>query len=76
MIKYRDRVMTGLFTPDPPGPGLRGVTVISYSKLVYTVASIDTQCTDSNLESGRYISRVGRASSFLSLYGTVKLYVR
>ena len=38
--------------------------------LVYaavTVASIDTQCIDSNLESGRYISRVGRASKFLSL---------
>ena len=33
----------------------------------YTVASIDTQCIDSNLESGRYISRVGRASKFLSL---------
>ena len=30
-----------------------------YSTLVYTVASIDTQCIDSNLESGpgRYISR-------------------
>ena len=46
-----------------------------YGKLVYTVASIDTQCIDSNLESGRYISRVGRASRFLSLesrytYGT------
>ena len=26
-----------------------------------------TRCIDSNLESGRYISRVGRASSFLSL---------
>ena len=26
------------------------------------------QCIDSNLESGRYISRVGRASRFLSLY--------
>ena len=37
-------------------------------KLVYTVASIDTQCIDSNLlESGRYISRVGWASRFLSL---------
>ena len=43
-----------------------------YSKLVYTVASIDTQCIDSNLESGRYISRVGRASRFLSLtYGSI-----
>ena len=41
-----------------------------YSKLVYTVASIDTRCIDSNLESERYISRVGRASKFLSLYGT------
>ena len=38
-----------------------------YSKLVYTVSSIDTHCIDSNLESGRYISRVGRASRFLSL---------
>ena len=35
-----------------------------YSKLVYTVASIDTQCIDSNLESGRYISRVGWASTY------------
>ena len=26
-----------------------------------------TRCIDSNLESGRYISRVGRASRFLSL---------
>ena len=33
----------------------------------YTEVSIDTQCIDSNLESGRYISRVGRASRFLSL---------
>ena len=42
---------------------------VFYSKLVYTVASIDTQCIDSNLESGRYISRVGwakEASRFLS----------
>ena len=42
-------------------------TRVFYSKLVYTVASIDTQCIDSNLESGRYISRVGWASRFLSL---------
>ena len=42
-------------------------TRVFYSKLVYTVASIDTRCIDSNLESGRYISRVGRASRFLSL---------
>ena len=36
-----------------------------------------TRCIDSNLESGRYISRVGRAtsSSFLSL-GTVVPYRR
>ena len=49
-----------------------------YGKLVYTVASIDTQCIDSNLESGRYISRVGWASRFLSLgtYGTVPRYLR
>ena len=40
----------------------------------YTVASIDTRCIDSNLESGRYISRVGRASRFLSL-GTVAVLV-
>ena len=38
--------------------------------MVYTVASVDTRCilVDSNLESGRYISRVGRARGFLSLY--------
>ena len=29
-----------------------------YYKLVYTVASVDTQCIYSNLESERYISRV------------------
>ena len=40
-----------------------------YYILVYTVASIDTRCIDSKLESGRYISRVGRASKFLSLRG-------
>ena len=34
---------------------------------VYTVVSINTRCIDSNLESGRYISRVGRAGRFLSL---------
>ena len=39
----------------------------SLANCCYTVASIDTQCIDSNLESGRYISRVGRASKFLSL---------
>ena len=42
--------------------------------LVYTavtVASIDTQCIDSNLERGRYITRVGWASRFLSLVPTV-----
>ena len=33
--------------------------------LVYTVASIDTQCIDSNLESGRYIGLEG-----FSLYST------
>ena len=31
---------------------------VFYYIFVYTVASIDTQCIDSNLESGRYISRV------------------
>jgi len=41
----------------------------------YTVASIDTQCIDSNLESGRYISRVGRASRFLSLIHMHYLYI-
>ena len=35
--------------------------------MAYTVASIDTRYIDSNLESGRYISRVGRASRFISL---------
>ena len=37
-------------------------------KLVYKVASLDTQleCIDSNLESGRYISRVRSAKGFLS----------
>ena len=38
-----------------------------YSKLLLQRSAIDTRCIDSNLESGRYISRVGRASSFLSL---------
>ena len=47
---------------------------MSYSKLVYTVASIDTQCIDSNLESGRYVSRV-RASKFLSLGTYGKLFM-
>ena len=36
-------------------PGYERVTVFYYYILVYTVASIDTQCIDSNLESGRYI---------------------
>ena len=36
------------------GPGR-----VFYYILVYTVASLDTQCIDSNLESGRYITRVG-----------------
>ena len=37
-------------------PGYERVTVtVFYYILVYTVASIDTQCMDSNLESGRYI---------------------
>ena len=39
-----------------------------FYKLVYKVASLDTQCIDSNLESGRYISRVRSARGFLSLY--------
>ena len=39
-----------------------------FYKLVYKVASLDTQleCIDSNLESGRYISRVRSARGFLS----------
>ena len=46
-----------------------------YSKLLFHRSVKDTRCIDSNLESGRYISRVGRASRFLSLesrytYGT------
>ena len=41
-----------------------------YYKLVYTVASVDTQRIDSNLESGRYISRVGGLVGF-SLYRMV-----
>ena len=56
--------MAGRFCNSPKRSG------VSFSGMDYTVASIDTRCIDSNLESGRYISRVGRASSFLSLYGT------
>ena len=45
-------------------------TRVFYSKLLLQRSAMYTRCIDSNLESGRYISRVGRASSFLSLYGT------
>ena len=45
-------------TPDVYMYGCGATTRAFYYKLVYTVASIDTQCIDSNLESGRYISRV------------------
>ena len=52
----------------PPGV-LSMIMIITLKlELVYTVAaSVDTRCIDSNLESGRYISRVGRARGFLSL---------
>ena len=52
--------------PAPPGRGLR----LLYSKLINTVASIDTQCIDSNLESGRYISRVITLEGFNLYYRT------
>ena len=39
--------------------------------MVYTVASLDTQCIDSNLESVRYVSRVGRAIGFSLSLGTI-----
>ena len=42
-----------------------------YYILVYTVASLDTQCIDSNLESVRYVSRVGRARGFSLSLGTI-----
>ena len=57
-------------------------TRVFYSKLIYppgrAVASIDTQCIDSNLESGRYISRVlGWARGFLSLLvGATRLNIK
>ena len=44
-----------------------------YSKLLLQRSVMYTRCIDSNLESGRYISRVGRASRFLSLI-TVPYY--
>ena len=44
------------------------------SKLLLHRSVKDTRCIDSNLESGRYISRVGRASSFLSLPESTSLY--
>ena len=48
-----------------------------FYKLVYKVASLDTQleCIDSNLESGRYISRVRSARGFLSLSTTAVVLV-
>ena len=50
-----------------------------YSKLLLHRSVRYTRCIDSNLESGRYISRVGWASRFLSLTvlryrGTLFLY--
>ena len=42
-------------------------TRVFYSKLLLHRSVKDTRCIDSNLESGRYISRVGMASRFLSL---------
>ena len=39
--------------------------------MVCTVASLDTQCIDSNLESVRYVSRVGRARGFSLSLGTI-----
>ena len=50
--------------------------VFSYI-LVYTVASIDTQCTtriDSNLESGRYIGLEGFSLSSFSLMTKLVIY--
>ena len=62
----------------PTGPGwatgnLKPTTVtrVFYYILVYTVASLDTQCIDSNLESVRYVSRVGRARGFSLSLGTI-----
>ena len=57
----------------PQTTGIVEVSRVFYYQLVCTVASLDTQCIDSNLESGRYISSVGRARGFLSLY-TVPQY--
>ena len=34
-------------------PGVLSMIMIITLKLVYTVASVDTRCIDSNLESGR-----------------------
>ena len=50
--------MAGRFCNSPKRSG------VSFSGMDYTVASIDTQCIDSNLESGRYISRVGGLVGF------------
>ena len=47
---------------------------VFYSKLCLHRSAMYTRCIDSNLESGRYISRVGRASSFLSLPESTSLY--
>ena len=47
----------------------------SESRLVLvTRMAMYTRSIDSNLERGRYISRVGRASSFLSLPESTSLY--
>jgi len=50
-----------------PAKGWANLTTrVFYSKLLLHRSVKDTRCIDSNLESGRYISRVGRASRFLS----------
>ena len=54
-------------TPDVYMYGCGATTRAFYYKLVYTVASIDTQCIDSNLESGRYIGLEGFSLSSFSL---------
>ena len=56
--------------PLEPPQTIVEVSRVFYYQLVCTVASLDTQYIDSNLESGRYISRVGRARArgFLSRF--------
>jgi len=69
--------------PEAASHGARpaaSTTRVFYSKIEFKLllhrSAMYTRCIDSNLESGRYISRVGRASRFLSLYkvlaGTVR----